>query len=81
MTCAAWSSAGSRSGRTRNPPRPQRRRNRRAKLPKRAAPRFGSDTIVIGARDPSGVEALLLGSFADGVVKNAKVPVLVVHHG
>lgn len=44
-----------------------------------AATRFAVDTIVIGARGCGGFEALLIGSVADAVVKQARVPVLVVH--
>ena len=38
----------------------------------------GADTLVVGARGVSGVERLLLGSVAEGVVTRAPIPVLVV---
>ncbi len=37
------------------------------------------DLIVLGALGVSGVDRFLLGSVADKVVRNAKIPVLVVH--
>jgi nucleotide-binding universal stress UspA family protein len=38
----------------------------------------GADVLVVGARGVGGVERLLLGSVAEGVVSRAPVPVLVV---
>ncbi len=37
------------------------------------------DLIVLGALGVSGVDRFLLGSVADKVIRNAKIPVLVVH--
>jgi nucleotide-binding universal stress UspA family protein len=39
---------------------------------------LGSDLIVIGTRNPKGLERLLLGSVAEGTVRNARCPVLVI---
>ena len=38
----------------------------------------GADVLVVGARGVGGVERLLVGSVAEGVVSRAQVPVLVV---
>lgn len=44
-----------------------------------ASDRYATDTIVMGPRGCGAVEALVLGSVADGVVKRANIPVLIVH--
>lgn len=38
----------------------------------------GADLIVLGARGASGIDRLLLGSVAEGVLKRAPMPVLLV---
>lgn len=43
-----------------------------------AADRFDVDLIVIGSRGRTGLDRLLLGSVAAGVVRRARVPVTVV---
>jgi nucleotide-binding universal stress UspA family protein len=40
----------------------------------------GADLIVIGSHGRSGISRLVLGSVAEGVIRNATVPVLVVRH-
>ena len=40
-----------------------------------------SDLIVIGSHGRGGIARVLLGSVAEGVMRRAKVPVLVVHMG
>jgi universal stress protein A len=42
------------------------------------AARLGADCIVIGSHGHGPVHALLVGSVADGVLRDARVPVLVV---
>lgn len=39
---------------------------------------FKADLIVIGTHSRSGIDRLLMGSVAETVIRNAKVPVLVV---
>ena len=45
------------------------------------ADRVGVDHIVVGTHGGTGLSHLLLGSVAEKVVRQAKVPVLVVRHG
>jgi nucleotide-binding universal stress UspA family protein len=45
------------------------------------AKKWGADLIVVGWRDRSRVERLLLGSVSQSVVKHAPCSVLVVKHG
>ena len=40
----------------------------------------GADLIVIGSHGRSGLSRLFLGSVAEGVIRNAAVPVMVVRH-
>jgi nucleotide-binding universal stress UspA family protein len=42
------------------------------------AERWGADLIVIGSHGRQGLEQLLLGSVAEGVLRTASVPVLLV---
>ncbi|MBI3455953.1 MAG: universal stress protein [Candidatus Rokubacteria bacterium] len=42
------------------------------------ADRWGAEVIVIGSHGRQGLEHLLLGSVAEGVVRTARVPVLLV---
>ena len=35
--------------------------------------------IVMGARGKSGVKSMILGSVSEGTVRNARIPVLVIH--
>lgn len=42
------------------------------------AERTGSDLIVIGSRGQTGLKKIMLGSVAEGVVRHAPCPVLVV---
>jgi nucleotide-binding universal stress UspA family protein len=42
------------------------------------AKRWPADLIVIGTHGRSGISRLLLGSVAEGVVRGASVPVLLV---
>jgi nucleotide-binding universal stress UspA family protein len=44
----------------------------------KAAQEWPADLIVIGSHGRGGVQRLLLGSVADGVMRHAKCPVLVV---
>ena len=44
-----------------------------------AAPELNCQMIVMGTHGHSGLEHLLLGSVADYVVRNSKVPVLTIH--
>ena len=44
-----------------------------------AALELNCQMIVMGTHDRSGLEHLLLGSVADYVVRNSKVPVLTIH--
>jgi nucleotide-binding universal stress UspA family protein len=44
-----------------------------------AAPELNCQMIVMGTHGRSGLEHLLLGSVADYVVRNSKVPVLTIH--
>lgn len=44
------------------------------------AHRSEADLIIIGSHGRSGFQRLLLGSVAEGVVRNAGIPVLVVRH-
>jgi nucleotide-binding universal stress UspA family protein len=39
---------------------------------------LGADLIVVGTHNPKGMERLLLGSVAEGTVRNARCPVLVI---
>ena len=41
--------------------------------------RFDADAIVMGTRGSTGIARFLLGSVATAVVRDAKVPVVVVH--
>jgi nucleotide-binding universal stress UspA family protein len=43
------------------------------------AGRFGADLIVMGTHGRRGVKHFLLGSVAEVVLREAKMPVLVVH--
>ncbi|WP_440946270.1 universal stress protein [Methanosarcina sp. T3] len=43
------------------------------------AEKNGMDLIIVGSLGKSGVERFLLGSVSEKVVRNAKIPVLVVH--
>lgn len=43
-----------------------------------AVRREGADLLVLGARGASGLERLILGSTAEGALKRAAVPVLIV---
>jgi nucleotide-binding universal stress UspA family protein len=43
------------------------------------AEKNGIDMIIVGSLGKSGIERFLLGSVSEKVVRNAKVPVLVVH--
>ena len=45
------------------------------------AKRRAADAIVIGTHGRSGLERLFLGSVAEGVLRGAHVPVVVVRHG
>ena len=40
--------------------------------------KFGADLLVVGARGATGLDRLLLGSTAEGVLNRSRVPVLVV---
>lgn len=42
------------------------------------AARWGAELIVVGSHGRHGLSRLLLGSVSDAIVRNAKVPVLVV---
>ncbi|RCH56770.1 universal stress protein [Mucilaginibacter hurinus] len=42
------------------------------------ATEFGADLIVVGTHKRSGLDRFLMGDVAEGVVRHAKVPVLVV---
>ncbi|RFZ91992.1 universal stress protein [Mucilaginibacter conchicola] len=42
---------------------------------------FNADLIVIGTHSRSGIDRLLMGSVAETVIRNAKVPVMVVPLG
>jgi len=42
------------------------------------ATHLGADLIVMGTRNKKGLERLLLGSVAEGTVRNARCPVLVI---
>ena len=44
----------------------------------KAADEAGADLIALGARGTSGLNRLLLGSVAEGALKRASVPVLLV---
>lgn len=43
------------------------------------ARRIGADSVVIGSHGRGGIERALLGSVAEGLVRQSPVPVLVVH--
>lgn len=43
------------------------------------AVRWGADLIVMGTHGRSGLGRMMFGSIADGVVRHAPVPVLLVH--
>lgn len=43
-----------------------------------AAEKYGADTIVVGSRGLSGIKEMILGSVSSYIVRNAKVPVIVV---
>jgi nucleotide-binding universal stress UspA family protein len=43
------------------------------------AEKNGIDLIIVGSLGKSGIERFLIGSVSEKVVRNAKVPVLVVH--
>jgi nucleotide-binding universal stress UspA family protein len=45
------------------------------------AERSAVDAIVIGTHGRSGLKRLLLGSVAEGVLRDARVPVVIVRHG
>jgi nucleotide-binding universal stress UspA family protein len=45
---------------------------------RKTAQAFGADAIVMATRGRRGVERLMLGSVADEVVRDAKLPVLLV---
>jgi nucleotide-binding universal stress UspA family protein len=45
------------------------------------AKRSAADLIVLGTHGRTGLRRLLLGSVAEGVVRHAPVPVLLVHAG
>lgn len=40
----------------------------------------GADLIIIGSHGRSGISRLVLGSVAEGVIRNAAMPVMVVRH-
>ena len=42
---------------------------------------FKADLIVIGTHSRTGIDRLLMGSVAEKVIRNAKIPVMVVPHG
>ncbi|MFD1258491.1 universal stress protein [Mucilaginibacter terrae] len=42
------------------------------------AAQFGADLIIVGTHHRSGFDRLLMGSVAEEVIRNSKVPVLVV---
>ena len=44
------------------------------------ADRIGADLVVLGSRRPSGIDGLLLGSTAHGVIHRARCPVLLGRH-
>lgn len=43
-----------------------------------AAERYGADLLVMGTHGRTGLERMLLGSVAEGVLRRAKIPVVVV---
>jgi nucleotide-binding universal stress UspA family protein len=43
------------------------------------AKRFGADLIVLGTHGRRGVRRLVMGSVAEGVIRQATVPVLLIH--
>lgn len=43
-----------------------------------AAKRFGADLIVMASHPPDDLRSMLVGSYADKVVRHASIPVLVV---